>query len=120
MVADFDDTVYGALSGVCSGRRYRLERPSSPTYPLVVFNLVSNPRTQCYGSTQAVTVSYPRYQFTAWASNQADAVSSIAAVRTALLAMTVPVSIVNEYHLREPEAGLFRRDIDAVIAHVGE
>jgi hypothetical protein len=86
----------------------------------VVFNVVSNPRTQCFGSTQAVTVSRPRYQFTAWAANQADAVSTIAAVRTALLAMTVPVSIVNEYHLREPQAGLFRRDIDAVIAHVGE
>jgi len=119
-VTDFDDTVYAALSGVCSGRRYRLERPTSPTYPLVVYNVVSNPREQVFGSTQAVAVSTPRYQFTAWAANQADAVSTIAAVRTALLAMTVPVSIVNEYHLREPEAGLFRRDLDAVIAHAGE
>jgi hypothetical protein len=86
----------------------------------VVYNVVSNPRTQCFGTTQAVAVSYPRYQFTAWARTQADAVSTIAAVRTALLAMAVPVSIVNEYHLREPQAGLYRRDIDVVIAHAGE
>jgi len=119
-MTEFDDTVYGALSGVCSGRVYRLERPSSPTYPLVVYSIASNARTQCYGSTQAVTVSKPRYQFTAWALTQADAVSTRAAVRTALLAMSVPVTLVNEYDLREPEAGLYRRDIDAVIAHAGE
>jgi hypothetical protein len=116
----FDDTVYGALSGVCSGRRYRLERPASPTYPLVVFNVVSNPREQCFGATQAVAVSHPRYQFTAWAQNQADADTTIAAVITALRAMTVPVTIANEYQLREPEAGLYRRDLDAVITHAGE
>ena len=116
----FDDTVYAALSGVCSGRVYRLERQKDPVYPLVVYNVVSNPREQCFGATQAVAVSHPRYQFTAWAQNQADAVAAIESVRTALRAMTVPVSIVNEYHLREPEAGLYRRDLDAVITHAGE
>jgi hypothetical protein len=119
-LAEFDDTVYGALSGVCGGRVYRLERPASPTFPLVVYNVVSNPREQVFGSTQAVAVSYPRYQFTCWAETQADAVTTAGSLRTALLAMTVPVSIVNEYQLREPEAGLYRRDVDAVIAHVGE
>jgi len=119
-VSDFDDTVYAALSGVCSGRRYRLERPKDPTFPLVVYNVVSNSRVQCFGSTQAVTISAPRYQFTCWARTQAEAVTTAAAVRTALLAMTVPVTIVDEYQLREPEAGLYRRDIDAVIAHAGE
>jgi hypothetical protein len=86
----------------------------------VVYALVSNPREQCFGATQAVAVSHPRYQFTAWAQNQADADTTIAAVITALRAMTVPVSIVNEYQLREPEAGLYRRDLDAVITHAGE
>ena len=86
----------------------------------MVYNVVSNPREQCFGASQAVAVSSPRYQFTCWAQNQADAVTTCAALRTALLAMTVPVSLVNEYHLREPEARLFRRDLDAVIAHAGE
>jgi len=119
-MADFDNTVYTALAGVVSGRRYRMERPSSPTYPLVVYNLVSNPREHVFGVTQEVAVSTPRYQFTCWATTQADAVTTAAAVRTAILAMTVPVSIVNEYTLRDPETGLYRRDIDAIIAHTGE
>jgi len=115
-----DATLYAALSSVASGRRYRLERPADATLPCVVYTLVSNPRTQCFGSTQAVQISYPRYQFTCWASSQADAETTCDALRTALLAMSVPVTIANEYTLREPEANLFRRDLDAVVAHAGE
>ena len=117
---DFDDTVYTALSGVCSGRVYRVERPQDPTYPLVVYGLVDDPREHAFGAAQTVAVSHPRYQFTAWAESQDDAVTTIAAVRTALLALTVPVTIANEYHIREPETRLKRRDLDVVITHEGE
>jgi len=119
-VAEFDNTLYAALAGVAGGRIYRLERPSSPTFPCVVYNVVSNVRAQVLGSTQACAISSPRYQITCWARSQADAVTTAASVRTALLAMTTPAQIVNEYQLREPEAGLYRRDIDVVLPHAGE
>lgn len=108
------------LSALISTRIYPDAMPQGATLPCIVYQRISTPRTQGFGSTQAVIASRPRFQFSCWATTQASALAVCAALRTALLATSYPVTLESEYTMRDPDTNYARRNLDAFIAHVGE
>jgi len=115
-----ESDLFTALTGVVAGRVYPEAMPQGATLPCIVYRRVSTPRAQAFGSGQTVVRSRPRFQFTCWALTAAAALDLAAQLRTALLAMSKPVTLDNEYTLRDVESGYRRRDIDALIGHAGE
>jgi hypothetical protein len=113
-------TTNAGLSALISARLYPDERPQGAVNPCIVYQRVSTPRVQVLGSTQAVAVSRPRFQFSCWALTKAEARSVCAALRTALLATSYPVTLDNEYTLRDPDTNYARRNLDAFVGHSGE
>jgi hypothetical protein len=101
-------------------RVYPDAMPQGAQIPCVVYQRISTPRSQAFGSAQTVVVSSPRIQFSCWAATTSGALAVCAALRTRLLAMSNPVTLENEYTLRDPDTNYARRNLDAFIAHVGE
>lgn len=64
-------STHAGLIALTSTRIYPDDLPQSPTYPAVVFNMISGPRVHAMGSDPGLT--YPRYEFTCWGSTKASA-----------------------------------------------
>jgi hypothetical protein len=109
-----------ALAGLVSTRIKPDVLPQGTTLPAIAYQRISTPRAQVFGATQAVAVSRPRIQFSCWGNTFDEALAVCAALRTALLATSWAVTFEGEYTLRDPESNYYRRNLDAVIAHVGE
>ncbi len=120
-----ESDLYTALTGNAAltalvGTRIKPDvLPQGTTPPAIAYQRISTPRHQVFGSTQAVAVSRPRFQFSCWGTFD-EALAVCAALRTALLAMSNAVTIENEYTLRDPDTNYYRRNLDVFIAHVGE
>jgi hypothetical protein len=121
-----ESSLYTALSGNASlaalvGTRIKPDvLPQGTTLPAVVYQRISTPRNQAFGSAQTVVISRPRFQFSCWALTPDDALAVCAALRTALLALTNPVTLESEYTMRDPDTNYYRRNLDSFIGHVGE
>jgi hypothetical protein len=113
-------TTHAGLSALIAARLYPDAMPQGAILPCVVYQRISTPRFQVLGSTQAVVVSKPRFQFSCWALSASGALAVAAQLRTALLATSYPVTLESEYTLRDPESNYSRRNIDAFVGHVGE
>lgn len=113
-------TTHAGLSALIATRLYQDAIPQAVTLPCVVMQRVSTPRYQVFGSTQAVAVSRPRFQFSCWAETFDEALAVCAQLRTALLATSYPVTLEGEYTMRDPDTNYSRRNLDAFIGHVGE
>lgn len=122
----FESTLYTALStnaalAALVGTRIKPDvLPQGTTIPAIAYQRISTPRSQVFGSTQAVAVSKPRIQFSCWGNTADEALAVCAALRTALLASSFVVTIENEYTLRDPDSSYYRHNLDAFLAHVGE
>jgi hypothetical protein len=113
-------TTNAGLSALIAARLYPDSRPQGAALPCIEYLRVSTPRVQVLGSTQAVAWSRPRLQFSCWALTKAEALSVCAALRTALLATSYPVTLENEYTLPDPDTNYARRNLDAFVGHSGE
>ena len=113
-------TTYAGLSTLIAARLYPDAMPQGATLPCIVYQRVSTPRTQVLGSTQAVAVSRPRFQFSCWALTASGALAVADQLRAALLATSYPVTLESEYTLRDPDSNYSRRNIDAFVGHSGE
>jgi hypothetical protein len=113
-------TNHAGLSGLIAARLHPDYLPQGAVYPCVVMQRVSTPRSQVFGSTQAVAVSRPRFQFSCWALTHEGARAVCAALRTALLATSYPVTLDSEYTLHDPDSNYSRRNLDAFVGHSGE
>jgi hypothetical protein len=113
-------TTNAGLSTLIAARLYPDVLPQGAALPCVVYQRISTPRSQVFGSTQAVAVSRPRFQFSCWALTSEAARALCAALRTALLATSYPVTLESEYTLRDPDTSYARRNLDAFVGHVGE
>lgn len=114
------------LHAVCADRIYpnalKEATQASPTgnLPAVVYTRISTPRLQAI--TGAVVASAPRFQLDCYATTHAGAVALMAALRTALKAMTFckALNFVDEAGTREADTGLHRQRIDCEVVHDGE
>lgn len=113
-------TANSNLKALIAARLYPDVMPQGAALPCVVYQRISTPRAQVFGSTQAVVHSRPRFQFSCWALSAAGALDVAAALRTALLATPYPVTLDSEYTMRDPASNYSRRNIDAFVGHVGE
>jgi len=113
-------TTYAGLSTLIAARLYPDAVPQGATLPCIVYQRISTPRTQVLGSTQAVAVSRPRFQFSCWALTASGALAVADQLRAALLATSYPVTLESEYTLRDPDSNYSRRNIDAFVGHSGE
>ena len=109
-----------ALTALIGTRLYPDAMPQGAVLPCIVYQRISTPRTQGFGSSQPVIVSRPRLQFSCWALTASAALAVCAALRTALLATSYPVTLESEYTLRDPATNYARRNLDVFIAHAGE
>ena len=113
-------TTYAGLSTLIAARLYPDSMPQGAVLPCIVYQRISTPRVQVLGSTQAVAVSRPRFQFSCWALTASGALAVADKLRAALLAMPYPVTLESEYTLRDPDSNYSRRNIDAFVGHSGE
>lgn len=112
-------TTHAGLRALIAARLYPDAMPQGVTLPCVVYQRISTPRTQVFGSTQAVLISRPRFQFSCWALTGSGALDVAAQLRIALLALPYPVTLDSEYTLRDPDSNYSRRNIDAFVGHSG-
>jgi len=121
-----ESTLYSALTAhaplaALIGTRLKPDvLPQNCALPAIVYQRIDTPRSQVFGASQAVAVSRPRIQFSCWALTADAALDVCAALRVALRSLPMPVALENEYTLRDPDSNYYRRNLDAVIAHVGE
>ena len=113
-------TQSGSLSALIGTRLYPDAVPQGASRPCVVYQRTGGLRVQVFGSTQAVAISAPVFLFSCWADTAAGALAVCAALRTALLSMSYPVTLLNEYTLRDPDVGYARRNLEVRVAHTGE
>jgi hypothetical protein len=113
-------TNHAGLSALIAARVYPDAVPQGATLPCVVYQRVSTPRRQVFGSAQAVAVSRPRFQLSCWALTASAALDLAAQLRAALLSLSLPVTLDSEYTLRDADTGFTRRCIDAFVGHAGE
>lgn len=122
----FESALFTALTGnaglstLIAARLYPDALPQGAVLPAIVYQRVSTPRTQVLGATQAVAVSRPRFQFSCWATSASGALAVCAALRTALLATSYPVTLDSEYTLRDTDTNYSRRNLDVFVGHDGE
>ena len=112
---------HSGLAALVSTRIYLLVAPQNATRPYIVFQRISTMRFQVFGGT--VAGARPRYQFSIYADTAPELVTVSAQLRAAILAMTgdtvtlYETSFESERDDYEPETGLYRRDLDAMILH---
>lgn len=118
-------SIDGNLAPLIGTHLYPDVLPQGATLPAVVFARISTPAYNVFGTGGAIGCR-PRFQYTIWCSaeNEASRETITVALRTALRAFRTAhlqsVIFENERDSHEPETGLWRRDIDALLLHDGE
>jgi hypothetical protein len=74
-------STYAGLTALIGTRIYPVLEPQNVKYPALVFQQISGPRVHAMGDDPGIT--YPRYQFTAWAEKHTEAVAVAKQVRLA-------------------------------------
>jgi hypothetical protein len=107
---------HGGLAALVSTRIYQVAFPVGATFPCVTFQIISEPTAQAVSG--AIVGSHPRYQLTAWAEDR-DVVANVGE-QLKLAAVSgigtfKDVTVQGGPATHEPDADLFRRDIDAIL-----
>lgn len=115
------------IAGLASTRIYPIALPKEPTYPAIVYQLVSRQQAEHHPLGKfGPSAMDSRYQFDCWASwgaasSFASAGSLADGVKAALLGLmaTQPVDVVieNEMDFNEPEVLAFRRVVEVLLVH---
>lgn len=120
-MGSIDTALYTRLSGLISTRIYPAPIPQNATYPLVVYQQISGPRSYSMGVQSLIVRA--RFQLDSWAQTSLAVRSLAEQVRSALSnyhgtsdgVVIDHVELVNEQKLYEDEADLHRMIQDYMI-----
>lgn len=107
---------HAGLAALVSTRIYQVAFPPGADFPCVTLQMISEPTEQVVPGT--IVASSPRFQLTAWAQDR-DVVASVGE-QLKLAAVSgigtfADVTVQGGAAGQEPDAGLFRRDVDAIL-----
>lgn len=105
------------LTALIGTRLYPNEAPNDVGVPFVIYYEFATPREQLMSN--AIGVSKPRIQYSAYADTYADVLAVIDALRAAVLTLPYPIVLEDERGNQDVTTGLHRRDLDVRIVHVG-
>jgi len=102
----------GAVSALVSDRIYPARRPLKAELPSVTYFKVAHP----HGETQTTcSISWPHYQFAAWAETQAEAAAVVDVLKPAIRSLGESAIIVAGGDLEDPQAEAYGSWVEAEI-----
>lgn len=112
---------HAALSGLVGERIHALHLPQGPILPAVTYQRISTPRV--YSQDGYSGLAHPRWQFDAWAESYDMAYDVAEALVSAVNDMAsddldiYAATVENQSDGYEPDTGLYRQSVDAIIYH---
>lgn len=106
----------GLTALVPASRIYQIAFPSGTDFPCVTYQVISEPTDQVVPGT--VVASHPRFQLTAWSEDRDEAAEVGEQLKLAAVSgigTFIDVTVQGGSAGQEPDAGLFRRTIDAIL-----
>ena len=106
------------LEALVGDRIYEIQFPEGTAFPCVTYQQISGPREQVV--TGKVVGLSPRYQITAWSDDRVEADKVADQIELAAVSLIgqdsfKDVTIAGSRHKPDPDAGLFGKDIDAIL-----
>ena len=106
------------LAALVSSRIYEDTFPQGTAMPCVTYQLISEPTEQVV--TGKVVGASPRYQITAWSDDRSEADTVAAQIKLAAVSLIgrdsfKDATIAGGRKRPQPDAGLFARDVDAIL-----
>jgi hypothetical protein len=117
--ADLDAALmgYGGLTALIGSRLYPNSAPPDVVCPYIIMYEFATPRAASFGDPAAV--SKPRIQYSIYAKGYGAAKDVADQLRAALSATSWPIVLEDERGNRDATSGIYRRDLDVRITHVG-
>lgn len=109
---------FAGLETLVGTRIYEDTFPEGTTMPCVTYQLISDPTDQVVPGT--VIASHARYQITAWSDDRSEADTVAVQIKLAAVSLIGTASfkdatIAGGRKRPQPDAGLFARDVDAIL-----
>ncbi len=108
---------FGGLTALVPATRiYQTAFPPGTAFPCVTYQVISEPTDQVVPGT--VVGSHPRYQITGWSEDRQEAADIGEQLKLAVVSgigTFTDVTVQGGAAGQEPDAGLFRRTIDAIL-----